>query len=232
LLRSSRRHKSPGPPIFDHTTGGEHRLPQMRNTHISIGGILEIYIYLEISSSIQEGQAMEHRAYVPLLDAEITAASDAIIRGDVNPVAIDTSRKTEDLLDALKNNRSRLKILKDEYMKLVKIDGGVESPPSRQRQMVFHEIIRIYGAMEGIKDELTQRGAHFDIDILDNEHPNAAFARITAPPAANQNNSFGIMFWYIVLSTVIFFLWFFTANDWRHLGDFWQQHATSPWPDR
>jgi hypothetical protein len=173
---------------------------------------------------------MENRAHAPFPEADITATGDAIIRNRLNLIAIDPSRKTEDILTALENNRSRLKTLKSEYIKLVKIDDGIENSPSKKRQMVFHEIMRTCGAIESIKDELTQRGANFDIDGLDDEHPNAAFRRITAP--AVKPDSSRIVFYYVVFSAVVFILWLFTANDWGHLGDFWQNHITSLWPGR
>ncbi len=173
---------------------------------------------------------MENRAQAPFPDADMTAAGDAIIRNRLNLIAIDPSRKAEDLLTALENNRGRLKTLKNEYIALVKIDGGIENTPSKRRQMVFHEIMRTCGAIESIKDELTQRGASFDIDGLDDEHPNAAFRRITAP--AVKPDSSRIVFYYVIFSVAIFILWLFTANDWSHLEDFWQNRITSLWPGR
>ena len=122
---------------------------------------------------------MENRSSAPFTDVEITAAEAAIIQGGFNTLAINTSRQTEELLEALKNNRGRLEALKAEYTQSVKSDGGVHGKPSSKRRMIYHEIMRTYGAMEGLKNELTQRGANFDFDVNDHEHPNAAFKRIS-----------------------------------------------------
>lgn len=150
-------------------------------------------------------------------DADMIADA-AIIQPALNTATINTTRKTEDLLDALKKNRARLAELKNEYVKAVKTDGGVHIRPSGRRRLVFNEIMRLHGAMEAIKNELTQRGAGFDIDVTDHEHPNAAFKRITT--GAKKPDAFGVLFWYLVLSAVVFILWFFSRDDWREVLNF------------
>jgi len=145
-----------------------------------------------------------------LVDAELTAPDAALIAGGINTATINTARKTEDLLDALKNNRSRLQALKAEYVAAVKSDGGVAKNPSGKRRTIYHEILRTYGSMESLKNELTQRGAVFDLDDNDHEHPNAAFKRITAPP--KPPDPFESTFWYIVASVIVLFLWLLFAR--------------------
>jgi hypothetical protein len=147
-------------------------------------------------------------------DADITAANAAVIQGGFNTATINTARKTEDLVDALKNNRARLNGFKAEYTKAVQADGGIAAGPSGKRRMLFHEILRTYGAMEGLKNELTQRGANFDIDVNDHEHPNAAFKRLTTP-APKPNTSSAVMMLYLILCVLVFFLWFFTTGGWQ-----------------
>jgi len=142
----------------------------------------------------------------PFADADLTAPDAALIPGGIYAAAINTARKTEDLLNALKNNRSRLQELKTEYVTAVKSDGGVAKNPSGKRRTIYYEILRTYGSMESLKNELTQRGAVFDLDANDHEHPNAAFKRITAPP--KPPDPFESTFWYIVASLIVLFLWF------------------------
>jgi hypothetical protein len=165
------------------------------------------------------------------IDAELTAADATIIQqsGFTIP-AIKTERKTEELLEALKNNRGRLNGLKDDYVKAAKDDGGISSKPSIMRRMVYLEIMRMYVAMEGIKNELTQRGANFEFDFNDQEHPNAAFKRLTA--LVPKSNPFGVMFWYLLLSMMLLLVWLFTSNEWRQVLHFLQERSTSLRPGR
>jgi hypothetical protein len=152
---------------------------------------------------------MADKSSAPSIEASMAASGDAIIHGSFNTVNIDVSRKTEDILDAVKNNRRRLQDLKVQYTVLVRKGGGLESKPSRKRQMIFHEIIRTIEAMELLKNELIRRGAHFDIDEHDHEHPNAAYKRLMKVKSV----SFGVVFWYVVFSLVVVFLWFLTSNE-------------------
>jgi hypothetical protein len=146
----------------------------------------------------------------PSMD-DITAADATVIRGGMNTAVINTSRKTDELVDSLKNSRARLQTLKKDYVAAVKSDGGgVAGKVSGKRRMIFHEILRTYGAMESLKNELTQRGAAFDIDVNDHEHPNAAFKRLTAPP--KMPDPFEAMFWYVVIAAILIFLWVLTGG--------------------
>ncbi len=167
------------------------------------------------------------------IDAELTAADATIIQqsGFTIP-AIKTERKTEEMLEALKNNRGRLNGLKDDYVNAAKEDGGISSKPSIKRRMVYLEIMRMYVAMEGIKNELTQRGANFEFDFNDQEHPNAAFKRLTAPV---ESNPFGFVFWYLLISVLLLLFWFFTSDEWKqmlHFLHFPQELSTSLRPGR
>jgi hypothetical protein len=174
---------------------------------------------------------MESKASAPPVDAEITAARDTILHGSYTIFAVNNiQRKTEDLLDALKNNRSRLQGLKAEHTKAVQTDGGLQSAVSSKRRAIFHEIMRMYGAMEGLKNELSQRGANFDLDVNDHEHPNAAFKRLTTP--VKKPSSFGLMFWYLLISVVAFSLWFFTSDAWKQAWRFDQERSSSVRPGR
>jgi hypothetical protein len=156
-------------------------------------------------------------------DADITSGDAVVIQGGFNTATINTSRNTVDLVDALKNNRARLNDFKEEYKKAVVVDGGIAAKPSGKRRMLFQEIMRTYGAMEGIKNELTQRGANFDIDVNDHEHPNAAFKRLTAPKKEPSSN--GLMMVYLILCVLVFFLWFFSTGG-------WQPAEQGGWPGR
>jgi hypothetical protein len=166
----------------------------------------------------------------PSTDAEITADRETTLQGSYITFTVDDQRKTEDLLDALKNNRSRLQSQKTEYTKVVLNDGGVRSAISSKRRAIFHEIMRTYGAMEGLKNELTQRGANFDVDVNDHEHPNAAFKRLTT--TVKKPDVFGVMFWYLLISVVFLFLWFVTSDIWRQMWHFEQELSTSMRPRR
>jgi hypothetical protein len=151
---------------------------------------------------------MADKSSAPSIEASMAASGDAIIHGSFNTVTIDVSRKTEDILDAVKNNRRRLQDLKVQYTVLVRKGGGLGSKPSRKRQMIFHEIIRTIEAMELLKNELIRRGAHFDIDEKDHEHPNAAYKRLMKVKSVSL-----VVFWYVVFSLVVCFLWFLTSNE-------------------
>jgi hypothetical protein len=140
---------------------------------------------------------------------DITATDAAVIRGGINTATINTSRKTEELVASLKNSRARLQTLKADYVAAVKSDGGVAAKVSGKRRMIFHEILRTYGAMESLKNELTQRGAAFEIDVNDHEHPNAAFKRLTAPKKTDPSEA---LFWYIVVAAILLFLWILTGG--------------------
>jgi hypothetical protein len=146
----------------------------------------------------------------PSPDADIIAPDAAIIRGGINTATISTSRKTEDLLDALKNSRGRLQVLKTEYVNAVKSDGGVQKGPSSKRRMAYHEIMRTFGAMETLKNELAQRGATYDVDVNDHEHPNAAFKRITAPK--KKPDPFEAVFWWYIILSALIVVWFLLSN--------------------
>jgi hypothetical protein len=141
---------------------------------------------------------------------DITAVDAAVIRVGINTATINTARKTDELADSLKNSRARLQKLKNDYVDAVKSDGGgVDGKVSGKRRMIFHEILRTYGAMESLKNELTQRGATFDIDVNDHEHPNAAYKRLTAP---KKTDPFDVDFWYYVIAAIVIFLWFLTGG--------------------
>jgi hypothetical protein len=145
----------------------------------------------------------------PSMD-DITAVDAAVIRGGVNTATINTARKTEELVAALKNSRARLQTLKTDYVAAVKADGGgVAGKVSGKRRMIFYEITRTFGAMESLKNELTQRGAAFEIDVNDYEHPNAAFKRMTAPKKTDPSD---VNFWYFVIAAILLFLWFLTGG--------------------
>jgi hypothetical protein len=147
---------------------------------------------------------MDDKLSAPSVDADINAPDAAIIRISVNTATINTSRKIEELLEALKSNRSRLKNLKDEYVKVTKSDGGIPGKISSRRRTIFYEIMRTHGAMEALKNELTQRGAVFEVDVNDHEHPNAAYKRLTAP---KKTDPFDDVFWYIIVGVIVLFLW-------------------------
>jgi hypothetical protein len=147
---------------------------------------------------------MDDKLSAPSVDADINAPDAAIIRIGVNTATINTSRKTEELLEALKSNRGRLKVLKDEYVKVTKSDGGIPGKISGRRRTIFYEIMRTHGAMESLKNEMTQRGAVFEVDVNDHEHPNAAYKRLTA---AKKTDPFDDVFWYIVVGVILLFLW-------------------------
>jgi hypothetical protein len=149
---------------------------------------------------------MDEKLSAPSVDADINAPDAAIIRIGVNTATINTSRKTEELLEALKSNRKRLKDFKDDYVKVTKADGGIPGKISGKRRTVFYEIMRTHGAMEALKNEMTQRGAVFEVDVNDHEHPNAAYKRLTAPP--KKADPFDDVFWYIVVGVILLFLWF------------------------
>jgi hypothetical protein len=172
---------------------------------------------------------MESKSSAPSTDAEITADRETILQGGFITFTVGDQRKTEDLLDALKNNRDRLQSQKTEYTKVVQSDGGVSSAISSKRRAIFHEIMRTYGVMEGLKNELTQRGANFDVDVNDHEHPNAAFKRLTT--VVKKPDIFGVMFWYLLVSMVFLFLWFVTSDLWRQMWYFEQERSTPvrPW---
>jgi hypothetical protein len=173
---------------------------------------------------------MDNKSSPLFMDAEMTAAGAAVIQGGFDIVTIDKTRKTDDLMDALKNNRARLQVLKADYVKAVLADGGVQNAPSSKRRAVFHELMRTYGAMEGLKNELTQRGANFEIDVNDHEHPNAALKRLTTP--VSKPNSFGLMFWYLLISVIVLLLWFVTSDIWQQMWHFGQERSTSLGPRR
>ena len=178
--------------------------------------------------------SMESKSSALSLDAEITAVRDTIFPGAYTTIAVNNNqRKTEDLLEALKNNRTRLQGLKTDYTKAILDSGSVQSAVSSKRRAIFHEMMRMYGAMEGLKNELTQRGANFDIDVNDHEHPNAAFKRLTAP--VNKPSPFGLMHLYLLISLVALSLWFFTSDIWIQMwnyGQLGQEHSASPRPRR
>jgi hypothetical protein len=112
-------------------------------------------------------------------DAEISASDKQPELPDLfNTVIITNSIKTEHLLATLEKSRVRLQVLKVQYMDAVRRDGGIQSNPSGKRRIKFHEIVHTIEAMEALKDELVLRGAHFDIDLYDHEHPNAAYKRV------------------------------------------------------
>jgi hypothetical protein len=147
---------------------------------------------------------MNDQLSAPSVDADINAPDASIIRISVNTSTINTSRTANDLLIALKGNRDRLKNLKDEYVKATKSDGGIPGKISGKRRTIFYEIMRTHGAMEALKNELTQRGAVFEVDVNDHEHPNAAYKRLTAAPKKPDPDAF----WYIVFGVIVlFFLW-------------------------
>jgi hypothetical protein len=154
---------------------------------------------------------MDNKLAAPSPDADIIAPDAAIIRGGLNTATINTSRKTEDLLAALKSNRSRLQTLKSEYANAVKSDGGVQKGPSSKRRITYHEIMRTFGAMETLKNELAQRGATYDIDVNDHEHPNAAYKRIMAPK--KKADPFEAVFWWYIVLSVLVFVWFLVSSN-------------------
>jgi hypothetical protein len=175
--------------------------------------------------------SMDSKSAAPSLDAEITAARDTILQGTYTIIAVNNNqRRTDELLEALKSNRTRLQGLKVDYAKAVQESGGVQKAVSSKRRAIFHEIMRMYGAMEGLKNELTQRGANFDLDVNDHEHPNAAFKRLTAP--VKKPISFGVMHLYLLISIAALSLWFFTSDIWREMSHFGQQRSSSVRPGR
>jgi hypothetical protein len=144
-------------------------------------------------------------------DAEITTTESPTIQGGYT-ATINTLRTTEEILNALNSNRKRLQELKDEYVKVVKADGGVKSKPTGKRRMIFHEIKRVHGAMEGLKNELTERGEKFDIHPNDHEHPNAALERMATEAAKKAAGSYDDISWFFIAAVAIFVLvslWFF-----------------------
>jgi hypothetical protein len=200
-----------------------------RNYSVSIGRRLEQCIL----PTLQPGSrtmSMETKSSAPSMDAEITADRDTILQSSFISFIVDDQRKTEDLLDALRNNRRRLQNQKIEYTKAVQVDGGIHSAISSKRRAIFHEIMRTYGAMEGLKDELTQRGANFDVDVNDHEHPNAAFKRLAT--TVKNPDVFGIMFWYLLISVVFLVLWFVTSDLWKQMWHIEQESSSSLRPRR
>jgi hypothetical protein len=160
------------------------------------------------------------------IDTEITATRDTIVQGSVKIIAMDAARKTEDISAALKSKRDSLKKLKTDYKKQIQDDGGFQKPSSK-RQMIFQEIMHTYGALEGIKEELTRRGAPFEIDVFDHEHPNAAYKRMTAEkPKSKMTFSHYVLSWYLILSMIIFLLWFLTSNEWKQMWHGGYERAT------
>jgi hypothetical protein len=146
----------------------------------------------------------------PPTDAELTTTEAPTIQGGYT-ATINTARTTAEILSALNNNRKRLQELKDDYAKAVKVDGGVKSKPSGKRRMIFHEIKRVHGAMEGLKNELTERGEKFEIHPNDHEHPNAALERMAAEAAKKAAGSSDDMFWFFMAAVAVFVLvslWF------------------------
>jgi hypothetical protein len=144
-------------------------------------------------------------------DAEITTTESPTIQGGYT-ATIDRARTTQEFLGALNSNRVRLQELKTDYAAAAKADGDVKSKPSGKRRMIFHEIKRVHGTMEGIKNELTQRGEKFDIHPNDHEHPNAAVARLAAEAAKKAASSNDDMSWFFMAAVIIFVLvslWFF-----------------------
>jgi hypothetical protein len=163
------------------------------------------------------------------MDAEITATRDTIVQGSFKTIAVDGSRNTEDILAALKSNRIRLQGLKAEYTKQIKSDGGYQKL-SGKRQMIFQEIMRTYGALEGIKDELTRRGAPFDIDVFDYEHPNAAYKRMTAvKPKPGIKFPHVVLSCYLILCMIAFL--FFVHDRLLTFCDFSSQIPLKPLHD-
>jgi hypothetical protein len=204
----------------------ERRFIPLRLDDAKIKGSLAQFIYINWRTADREVE------YAKLLEAcrsppqpeepetevaQMQVAPETISLMQVPPIAISFKNvdSTEVLLDALKSNRGRLRDLKAEYTKVILVDGGIQSAISNKRRLIFYEIMRIYAAMEGLKNELMQRGAVFDIDVNDYEHPNAAFKRLTAP--VNKRNLFGPMFWYLLISMVFLFLWFFTSDVWKQM---------------
>jgi hypothetical protein len=189
-------------------------------------------MYIVSVSIDSRTMSMESKSSAPSMDAEITADRGTILQGTFITLTADDQRQTGDLLNALKNNRTRLQDQKAEYAKVVKNDGGIHSAISSGRRAIFHEIMRTYGAMEGLKDALTQRGANFDIDVNDHEHPNAAFKRLTTTTTTVKKSGISaVTFWYLLLSMVILVLWFVTSDMWRQMWHVEQQRSAPqrPW---
>jgi hypothetical protein len=169
---------------------------------------------------------------ITCIETEITATRDTIIQGSVKINSIDAARKTEEILTALKNYRANLQQLKKDYTNQIKNDGGFQKPSSK-RQMIFQEIMHTYGALEGIKEELIRRGASFNIDVFDHEHPNAAYKRMTAePPKSKMTFSHFVLSWYLILSMIAFLLWFLTSNEWKEMWRTGYERATSQRPQQ
>src|SRR5262245_7972171 len=114
----------------------------------------------------------------PSIDADMKATGSIHIQ-DSFKIKIDGSRKTEDIVEALKFNRACLHQLKFAYAKSVAATVGILSKPSKLRRTYYIEILRSCGAMEGCKDALLHRHEHFDLDQHDLEHPNDAYKRLT-----------------------------------------------------
>jgi hypothetical protein len=111
------------------------------------------------------------------LGADIYADRDVWqIRDSYNTV-VHTKQSTQEILEALDNNRRQFEPLREKYARAVLNDGGQDKPASRERKVYFKELNRLYSATEAIKDELRQRGSHYEIVVSDEEHPNAAYKR-------------------------------------------------------
>jgi hypothetical protein len=120
------------------------------------------------------------------LDADIYADRDVWqIRDSYNTV-VHTKQSTQEILEALDNNRRQFEPLREKYARAVLNDGGQDKSASRERKVYFKELNRLYSATEAIKDELRQRGSYYEIVVSDEEHPNAAYKRyyrLWHPPA-------------------------------------------------
>ena len=117
----------------------------------------------------------EDPQYVASLDADINADRD--VWTIVNSFNSHGQLSDENLLVALSKNREAMNPLQDRYAKLVHKDGGVDKPASRERRACFKELNRLYSAIDSIKTNLRLRGADFEFDHWDEEHPNAAYRR-------------------------------------------------------
>jgi hypothetical protein len=120
-----------------------------------------------------EGEAVKPNS----LEADIYAERDIWFLRDSYNTYVNASQSTDQLLAALASNRTQFEPLRERYARAVHSDGGIQSPASRERLVLFKELNRLYSATEAIKDELRRRGAHYSIEVSDEEHPNAAYRR-------------------------------------------------------
>lgn len=80
-------------------------------------------------------------------------------------------------MTALENNRKAFEPLRLRYATEIYKAGGLKARANRERRVIFKELNRLYSATESIKNELRRRGCDYQINISDEEFPNAAYTR-------------------------------------------------------